>query len=111
MTKPTITAISRKEKRVEITFKRNSAFADLYLHLMDFLHTDFDPHLYQDEKGNIDKKLLLDEDYLHHYKQSGYSLEIFFGHKKVIVVFESDKALLQRFIDEIVKLSEWIKPE
>jgi len=109
MSKPIILSMNRNEKRVDIKFKRNLDFIDLYLHLLDFLKIDFDPHGYQDEEGNIDKKLLLREDELDWYKED-FTFEIFFGHNKIFVVFESNEEMQQKFINEVFSFSEWLKP-
>jgi hypothetical protein len=110
MSKPIILSMHRKEKRVEIKFKKNLDFIDLYFYLIDFLKIDIDLNGYYDEKGNINKELFLKEDELDFYKKK-FIFEIFFGHKKIIVIFESNEKMQQKFIDKVTNFSEWLKPK
>lgn len=103
---PTILAMNRNEKRTDFQFRKDADFIDLYLDLMDFLNIDFDSSGYCDKEGNIDKKSLLREDELDWHKSMRFSFEVFFGSKKILVVFESDENLQQKFIDEICNKSQ-----
>lgn len=109
MNKSTILGMNRNERRVDITFEKNLNFIDLYFYLMKYLGIDFDSHGYEDKNGEIIKELLLKEDRLDYYKED-FLLEIFFGHKKIILVFESNEELQQKFIEEITSNSNWVKP-
>ena|SRR6056297_1322813 len=104
---PIILSMERNEKRVDIRFKKNIDFIDLYLDLMNFLDIGFDSQEYRDEKGNIDKQSLLREDEMDTHKSMKFNFEVFFGNKKILVVFESEEKLQQEFIDKISKNSQW----
>ncbi len=110
MTKPTVLSIKREDKRTEIKFKKDADFINLYLDIIDFLKIDFDYQDYsrQGTKKEAIKKLLSEEDELHCYK-SNFTLEIFFGHKKALVIFESDKKLQQKFIDKVISKSKFLR--
>ena len=108
---PTILSMNRNEKRIDIKFRKNVDFIDLYLDLMDFLKIGFDPHGYTDKEGNIDKQSLLREDELDFHKSMEFTFEVFFGNKKVLVVFESEEDLQKRFVDRVFDNSQWLDPK
>lgn len=109
MFKSTILSMNRNERRVDLTFIKNIEFVDLYLHLIKFLSLNFDSYIYLDKNKNFDKDYFLNkmEDSLDWHKED-FTFEVFFGHKKIIMVFESDKKLQQKFINEITSNAKWI---
>jgi hypothetical protein len=114
MSKPIILSMNRNKKRIDIKFKRNIEFVDLYLHLLNFLKIDVHDEFYKyrNKKGEIDKNYFFEkkEDILDWFKED-FTFEIFFGHKNVFVVFESDENMQKKFINEVNSNSDWLKPQ
>lgn len=110
MVKSTILSIAREEKRVEIKFKKDKEFINLYLDLLSLLGIDFSYHNFSSDgsKEEAKSELLSKEDELFCHKGK-FMFEVFFGHKKVLMILESDKKLQQKFIDNVYSKVKWIK--
>ncbi len=112
MSKAKILSINRNERRVDYKFKRDINFIELYLFLLDFLKIDVydDFYCYRNEDDELMKKKMFVEkkETLDWYKEE-FNFEVFFGTKKVCVVFESDEDLQQKFIDKVSENSKFLK--
>ncbi len=113
MSKPIILSMNRNVKRVNITFKRSIEFVDLYFHLLDFLKIDIHDEFYDyiNKEGKIDKEYFFKkkEEKLDWFKED-FTFEIFFGVKKVFMVFESKEEMQNKFINEVDSNSNWAQP-
>ena len=119
MGKATILGINRESKHFEMRFKRDINFIDLYLDLLSYLKIDYYYNYYifdeyrEGKSNELNKKALFKDqkDKLDSYHLKNFDLEFFFGDKKSIIVFKSNKKLVIEIIGKIDNMSKWIKPK
>jgi len=109
--KPTILSIKRTNTRLEMSFVKNQAFADLIQHLLEKFHIKWKVFTQGDkDTGNTINTNINDiEDRLYHFQDEHINLDIFVGYKKAILVLLSSESLQQQFIEEINTHSNWKK--
>lgn len=114
MTKPIIIGINRNEGNVHFQIRKNVETVNLLLELKDYAHLEQDWEGHRNNDGTFNKQSYLDDelqDSVVLWDNKDYRFEMFFGDKKVILIFESHPDKQQEFIDRVMNFCDWIKPK
>lgn len=91
--------------KIGFIFKKQQAFFECLRKLLISLGWD----KWETIEGREEDKISKWKDIVDYYQNKSYSIDIFYGRNKIIFVVRGNKKSRQKLINEISKISKWIK--